>query len=137
MEKPTRNSVDALAEKGLTVKQIAKLYGCSVNKIATMKSRKMQGWREDGVLRNPIWPDEIGRARRVPVGTKIRVCNHRKERKGNRPENVPAWGALEESRIVRKFPHVVLLENGMSVDYAEIAMQMREKQQAEGGKGCL
>lgn len=45
-EKPTRSEVDALVDKGLTVKQNAEIYRCSVNTIATIKSRKPQGWRE-------------------------------------------------------------------------------------------
>lgn len=123
--KPTQTEVDALAKKGLTVKQIADIYQCSVNKIATLKSRKPQGWREDGISRNPISPDELEQARRVPIGTLITVFNLRKAKPGDEM----SWGVLEESRIVRKFPHVVLLENGITVDYADIALRIRSGQE--------
>ena len=126
-------AVDALVDKGLTVKQIAELYGCSVYKISTTKSRKPQGWREDGENRNPISSEELDQARRVSIGTKIWVCNLRKERRGDGPGNEPAWGEQEESRIVKKFPHLVLLENGLTADYAEVAMQLRKK----GETACL
>ncbi len=129
VEKPTRSAVDSLVEKGLTVKQIAELYQCSVNKIATTKSRKPQGWREDGEFRNPISPYELELAKQVPVGTKIEIHNLRKAKPGDEL----SWGVWEESQVVKKYPHIVLLANGMTVDYAEVAMQMRERR----GAVCL
>lgn len=122
--KPTRTEIDALVKKGLTINQIADIYQCSVNKIATIKSRKHQGWRDDGVLRNPISQDEIEQARRIPLGTTITVLNMRKIK----PGYDMSWGVMEGSKIAKKFPHVVLLENGMTVDYAEIALRIRSRQ---------
>lgn len=137
MEKPTRSAVDALVEKGLTVRQIANLYQCSMYRIAKIKSRKPHGWREDNEFRNPISPYELEMARRMPIGTRITVHNLHKEQPG---EGI-SWGVREESRIVKKYPHIAVLDNGMSVDYAEIAMQMRAvrntAEKAEGGKRCL
>jgi len=124
--KPTRSGIDALVDKGFTVKQIAEIYQCSVNTIATIKSRKPQGWREDGEFRNPIKPEEIEAARQVPEGTRIEVDNLRKAK----PGDGMSWGVREEGQIVKKYPHIVLLANGMTVDYAEVAMQMREEKEA-------
>lgn len=122
--KPTRMEIDDLVKKGLTIKQIADIYQCSVNKIATIKSRKPQGWRDDGVIRNPISQDEIEKARRIPVGTTITVLNMRKIK----PGYDMSWGVMEESQIVRKFPHFVILENGITVDYADIVLWIRSRQ---------
>lgn len=122
--KPTRTEIDALVKKGLTIKQIAYMYQCSVNKIAKIKSRKPQGWRDDGVFRNPISQDEINQARRIPVGTMITVLNMRKIKSGDDM----SWGVMEESQIVRKFPHFVILDNGMTVDYTDIALWIRNRQ---------
>lgn len=125
----TQSSVDALYAKGLSIKQIAGLYGCSKSRIATLKSRKPQGWRADGEYRNPIREGELSEARQVPIGTLIRVLNPRKK---NSREDF-SWGIWEHARVAHKYPHIAVLDNGMSVDYAEIAMQMRER----SGKQCM
>ena len=52
------------------------------------------------------------------VGDTIRVFNHWRE-------EVKGKGRWEKSRIKKKFSFIVLLENGRSVDYAEVAMQRR------------
>lgn len=125
--KPTRGSVDALIDKGLTVGQIAEIYGCSKSHIAMLKSRKPQGWRADGEYRNPIRERELSEAGKVPIGTLIRVLNPWK--KNNREDF--SWGIWEYARVAHKYPHIVVLDNGMSVDYAEIAMQMRERSEEQ------
>ena len=84
-ESLTQSSVDALYAKGLSIKQIAGLYGCSKSRIATLKSRKPQGWRADGEYRNPIREGELSEARQVPIGTPVRVMNPWK--KNSREEN--------------------------------------------------
>lgn len=127
--KPTRGSVDALIDKGLTVEQIAEAYGCSKSRIATLKSRKPQGWRADGEYRNPIRERELSEARQVPIGTLIRVLNPWKK---NSREDF-SWGIEEYAKVAHKYPHIVVLDNGVSVDYAEIAMQMRER----SGEQCM
>lgn len=127
--KPTRGSVDALIDKGLTVEQIAEVYGCSKNRIATLKSRKPQGWRADNEYRNPIRERELSEAKKVPIGTPVRVMNPWKK---NSQEDFP-WGIEEYARVAHKYPHIAVLDNGMSVDYAEIAMQMRER----SGEQCM
>ena len=125
----TQSSVDALYAKGLSIKQIAGLYGCSKSRIATLKSRKPQGWRADGEYRNPIREGELSEARQVPIGTPVRVMNPWKK---NSREDF-SWGIWEHARVAHKYPHIAVLDNGMSVDYAEIAMQMRER----SGKLCM
>ena len=40
--------------------------------------------------------------------------------------SVERYGRWEESKIIRKFSHVALLENGRYVDYVEIAIQRRK-----------
>ena len=131
--KPTRSGIDALIAKGMTVKQVAEVYQCSENTVARMKSRKPQGWRADKEYRNPIREGELLEAKKVPVGTPIMAFNQWKKNK----RDDFSWGVWEESRIAMKFGHIALLENGMSVDYAEIAMQMREKRldKEEAGRG--
>lgn len=126
-KKPTRGSVDALIDKGLTVGQIAEIYGCSKSHIAMLKSRKPQGWRADGEYRNPIRERELSEAGKVPIGTLIRVLNPWKK---NSREDF-SWGIYEYARVVKKYPHIAILDNGMSVDYAEIAMQMRERSEEQ------
>lgn len=133
--KPTRTGIDALIAKGMTVKQVAEVYQCSEFKIARLKGRKPQGWRADKEYRNPIREGEIAEAKKVSIGTPIMVFNQWKKNK----RDDFSWGVWEESRVAMKFGHIALLENGMSVDYAEIAMQMREKrlakEEAGGGGG--
>lgn len=122
MDKLTQSSVDALYAKGLSIKQIAELYGCSKSRIATLKSKNSHGiWCGDRVTMNPVKPIEIKAAKQVKAGHLIQVLNLHKMREGGGIN----WGVLEWARVVKKYPHIVVLDNGMSVDYAEIAMQMR------------
>ncbi|MCI8950053.1 MAG: hypothetical protein HFG49_08430 [Lachnospiraceae bacterium] len=123
MKKPTRNQIDILVEKGMTIKQIALLYQCSESYIARTKSRKGVNWVQEANYKNPIRPEEIRQAKQVPVGEMVRICNHWKRN----ADDALSYGVWEEHRIVRKLPHIVILDNGMSVDYVEIAMQMRER----------
>ena len=58
------------------------------------------------------------------VGDTIRVFNHWRE-EVNGKQGKAGRGRWEKSRIKKKFSFIVLLENGRSVDYAEVAMQRR------------
>ena len=121
--KVTRNAVDRLVAEGHTIKQIAALYHCSEWKVAKAKSKEGQFWRESSEGRHPIWPEEIREAKKnCKIGDLIYVFN---PWKSGKTEGGEWFGVIEQSRIKAKFPHIVLLENGRSVDYAEIAMQRR------------
>ncbi len=89
----------------------------------------LASWRADGEYRNPIREGELSEARQVPIGTPVRVMNPWKK---NSREDF-SWGIWEHARVAHKYPHIAVLDNGMSVDYAEIAMQMRER----SGKQCM
>lgn len=72
---------------------------------------------------NPIRKKELNQIRKnCRIGDKVRVYN---PRRCTRNTNGDWFGIMETVRIVAKFPYIVLLENGMTVDYAEIAMQRR------------
>ena len=60
------------------------------------------------------------------VGDTIRVFNHWREEEVKGKQGKEGRGADgRKSRIKKKFSFIVLLENGRSVDYAEVAMQRR------------
>lgn len=120
--KVTRSAVDKLSAEGYTIKQIAAMYHCSTWMITKLKS-KDDFWDKSKEKRSPIWPGEIREAKKnCKIGDLIYVFNPWKSGKADGEE----WfGAIEQSRIKAKFPHIVLLENGRAVDYAEIAMQRR------------
>ena len=60
-------------------------------------------------------------AKRIKVGDPVMVMNRYKMRPGDEM----SLGVVEQHKVAGKFPHIVLLDNGMSVDSAEIAMQAR------------
>ena len=122
--KLTKNTVDSMLKQGYTTKQLAEMFGCSVNKINQTKSRSGE-IRSEIVLsqNNPIRKRELNQIRKnCRIGDKVRVYN---PRRCTRNTNREWFGIMETVRIVAKFPYIVLLENGMTVDYAEIAMQRR------------
>ena len=121
--KVTKNAVDKLSAEGYTIKQIAAIYHCSAWKIAKLKSKDGQFLRESSEGRHPIWPTEIKEAKKnCRIGDLIYVFN---PWKSGKTDGAEWFGAMEQSKIKAKFPHIVLLENGRAVDYAEIAMQRR------------
>lgn len=129
MDKPTQGSVDALYAKGLSIKQIADLYGCSRSYIAAVKGKHSHGiWYGDRVTMDPVKPIEIKAARQVKAGHMVKVLNLHKMREG---EGIQ-WGVYEWAGVVRKYPYIAVLDNGMSVDYAEIALQMRAAREEAG-----
>lgn len=122
--KLTKNTVDSMLRQGYTAEQLAKMFGCSVSKINQTKSRSGE-IRSEIVFsgNNPIRKRELNQIRKnCRIGDKVRVYN---PRRCTRNTNGDWFGAMETVRIVAKFPYIVLLENGMTVDYAEIAMQRR------------
>lgn len=122
--KLTKNTVDSMLKQGYTTKQLAEMFGCSVNKINQTKSRSGE-IRSEIVLsgNNPIRKRELNQIKKnCRIGDKVRVYN---PRRCTRNTNGEWFGIMETVRIVAKFPYIVLLENGMTVDYAEIAMQRR------------
>lgn len=72
----------------------------------------------------PIRKAELNQARKVRIGTKIKVFNHNKSKDSDTEVSFGEW---EMCWIVEKYSHIVRLSNGMCVDYAEIAMQRRER----------
>lgn len=75
-------------------------------------------------LNIPITAEELTKVKKhCRIGDKVRVFN---DWRINPKRNLEKYGRWEESRIVRKFSHTVLLENGRYVDYVEIAMQRRK-----------
>lgn len=71
----------------------------------------------------PITAEEITEARmKCQIGDKVRVFNPRRV---NLKKDTESYGQMEESRIAKKFRHIVQLENGVCIDYTEIAMQRR------------
>lgn len=83
----------------------------------------MQMSRRDD-LNSPVTADEIAEAReKCKVGDKIKVFN---PWRADFKRNTESYGRLEESKIAKKFKHIVKLENGRCVDYAEVAMQRRK-----------
>lgn len=122
--KLTKNTVDSMLKQGYTTKQLAEMFGCSVNKINQTKSRSGE-IRSEIVLsgNNPIRKRELNQIKKnCRIGDKVRAYN---PRRCTRNTNGEWFGIMETVRIVAKFPYIVLLENGMTVDYAEIAMQRR------------
>lgn len=123
--KPTREQIEALQKKGLTLKQIGGIYGYTSNQISNFKQRgKDRSKPPDVIWKIPVSKEEWERARmECRVGDSVRVFNHwRADLSAER------WsGKVEISKIKQKFPYIVLLENGRTVDYAEIARQRREE----------
>lgn len=122
--KLTRNTVDSMLNQGYTAKQLAEIFGCSENKIYRTKSRSTPIRDELLILHNnPIRKKELHQIRKnCRIGDKVKVYN---PRRCTRNTNGDWFGVTETARIVAKFPYIVLLENGMTVDYVEIAMQRR------------
>lgn len=124
-QKPTRNAVDSLLEQRYTIKEVAAIFGCSEYDITKIKSRS-SAIKNDiyyDQLKSPITPHELREVKKsCRIGDKVRVLNPC--RCVRRP-NGDWFGTIETARIIRKFPHIVLLDNGLTVDYAEIAMQKR------------
>ena len=118
---PTKNMIDDMHDAGMNIAQIADHFQCSTATIARKKSRiRHRGSRSDEYL-EPITAEEIERAKRIKIGDTVTVVN----RYGIRPGDEMAWGATERHKVAKKFRHIVLLDNGASVDYAEVAMQAR------------
>lgn len=62
--------------------------------------------------------------RNCRVGDTLKAFNH--WRADLREQYTKAgYGKWEKSKIKKKFPFLVLLENGRTVDYAEVALQRR------------
>lgn len=68
-----------------------------------------------------ISPDEIKRtARRARIGDTVKVMDPRKA-------DDDGFGRVVKARIVAKYPHIVALDNGMSVTYVQLAEYYRGK----------
>lgn len=64
------------------------------------------------------------------IGDRVKVFNHWREgnyklHKANGGEKT---GKLEYSRIVKKYKHIVVLDNRRCMSYAELALQRRQKE---------
>ncbi len=78
-------------------------------------------------LNVPITAEELMEAKKkCRIGDRVKVFNDWRTNLKKTQRSLEKYGRLEESRIVRKFSHTVLLENGRYVDYVEIAMQRRK-----------
>lgn len=123
-QKPTKAQVDALLAEGFSTRQIAQAYGWSASSIIRIHHAKdrlelQKEQRTDWKM--PITEEERMEARRkCRIGDKLMVFNHWKSKKKE-----IGYGVWEISRIKHKFRYIVLLENGRTVDYAEVARQRR------------
>lgn len=78
-------------------------------------------------LNVPITAEELMDAKKnCRIGDKVRIFNDWRTNLKNTQRSLKHYGRWEESKIVRKFVHTVLLENGRYVDYVEIAIQRRK-----------
>lgn len=117
---PTKNMIDDMLDGGMTLAQIADYFGCDKSRISKMRSKISRGVEKD-YSQDAITAEEIERAKKIRIGDTVTVVNRFKMRSGDEM----AWGVTEKHKVVRKFRHIVLLDNGASVDYAEVAMQAR------------
>ena len=117
---PTENMIDDMFDGGMTLAQIADYFGCDKSRISKMRSKISRGVEKD-YSQDAITAEEIERAKRIEIGDTVTVANRFKMRSGDEM----AWGVTERHKVVGKFRHIVLLDNGASVDYAEVAMQAR------------
>lgn len=117
---PTKNMIDDMFDRGMTLAQIAAHFGCDKSHISKMRSKISRGVEKD-YSQDAITAEEIERAKRIEIGDTVTVANRFKMRSGDEM----AWGVTERHKVVGKFRHIVLLDNGASVDYAEVAMQAR------------
>ena len=75
----------------------------------------------------PITEEELKEVKKnCRIGDKVRVFNDWRTNLKKTQRSVERYGRWEESKIIRKFSHVALLENGRYVDYVEIAIQRRK-----------
>ena len=118
---PTKNMIDDMHDAGMTIAQIADHFQCSTATIARKKSRIRRGVSRSDEYLEPITAEELERAKRIKIGDPVMVMNRYKMRPGDEM----SLGVVEQHKVAGMFPHIVLLDNGMSVDYAEIAMQAR------------
>ena len=128
-QKPTKAQVDAMLKDGFSIGQIAKTYGWSTSSIRRIHQSKdrLERQREQRTSwKMPITKEERMEAKKTcQIGDKLLVFNHWKSK--NKEKEI-SYGVWEISRIKRKFRYLVLLENGRTVDYAEIARQRREEE---------
>ena len=117
---PTKNMIDDMFDGGMTLAQIADYFGCDKSRISKMRSKISRGVEKD-YSQDAITAEEIERAKRIEIGDTVTVANRFKMRSGDEM----AWGVTERHKVVGKFRNIVLLDNGASVDYAEVAMQAR------------
>lgn len=124
MQKPTKDQVDAMLKDGFSIRQIAKTYGwstSSIHRIHDAKDRVEMQREQQSYGKMPITKEERTEARRkCRIGDKLMVFNHWKSKKKE-----IGYGVWEISRIKKKFRYIVLLENGRTIDYAEVARQRR------------
>lgn len=124
MQKPTKDQVDAMLKAGFSIRQIAKAYGWSISSIhrihnANDRLEMQKEQRADWKM--PITKEERIEARKkCRIGDELMVFNHWKSKKKE-----IGYGVWETSRIKKKFRYIVVLENGRTVDYAEVARQRR------------
>lgn len=80
------------------------------------------GNRKDPALKGGITEPELEKARaRVKIGDRLRVWD---ENTGCRESF--GHGAAIVATVVKKYPHIVQLDNGHSVTYVQLAMYYRE-----------
>lgn len=79
-------------------------------------------------LHKQISPEELEKARaRVKIGDRLRVWDDNAKLPGI------GYGAAIVAEVVKKYPHIVQLDNGHSVTYAQLAQYYRD-----GAKGrCI
>lgn len=58
------------------------------------------------------------------IGDRVKVFNHWRQDNHN-IQSARNSGEWEYARIVKKFKHIVILDNRRCVDYAELALQRR------------
>ncbi|MDO5391004.1 MAG: hypothetical protein Q4F24_07970 [Eubacteriales bacterium] len=114
---PTRKEVDALLMQGLSIRQTAVALGCSTDTVNRKKSVDTRCGRtgliehSDSALRNPICPQEYEFVKKnCKIGDFVTVRNRRKM---DMNSETMSFGQIESSRIIKKLPHIVLLENGV------------------------
>lgn len=79
-----------------------------------------------GMTTGGISEEEIERAKNnCKIGDRVKVFNHWHDGNYKSHKANKETGKWEYAKIIKKFKHIVLLDNKRSVDYADIVMQRR------------
>lgn len=83
--------------------------------------------------KSPITPKEIEQTKiTIQIGDVLEAVDYRIPAESNQQSKS---GIKVKSRVAAKYPYFVILENGCSLTYAEIAQQKRRKSLKNNQKG--